>query len=343
MRHRFIVLICMFFCTLLSAQDGGELLSLRFEARVDYMQQYIDDVKINDNSGFKGKYLFLRMDGSFADGFSYSFRQRVNRLLVSPSFFDATDWITLSYNYRNFTFSGGKQVVAVGGYEYDAAPIDLYFCSEYWHNFACFQFGVSAAYTSPSSKDKILFQFCESPFRKAALNPENKEMYAYNLIWYGNHGFYNSISSVNFMEYQPGKYINYIVLGNRFTFGKFALELDIMNRAVSLKEFLVNDYSIMGKLMWDPLEWMRAFVYITYDRNKTVSGDLCVVPGTDLVHAGAGFEFYPIKNNRNVRLHLNCSYADGDAPLTTALRPGQTVVDAGITWKPDLLNIKRKK
>ena len=324
------------------AQDS-ELLTLRVEARLDYMQEYVDDLKINGNSGCKGKYLNIRMDGNLTDGLSYSYRQRLNKPNSNASFFDATDWLTLTYKYKNWSVSAGKQVVAIGGYEYDRAPIDLYFCSEYWNNIACYQMGVSGTYTTSAGNDQILLQVCESPFRRNAINVNNDEMFAYNLMWYGSHGFFSTMYSVNFMEYLPGKYINYIALGNRFSFGNFALELDFMNRAVSGSQFFVNDYSVMGELSWRPVDRLNVFLRATYDCNKTVTGDLCVVPGTSLLRAGAGVEFYPIKNYRNFRLHLNCCYTDGDSPSTTVLRPEQTIVDAGLTWYVNMLDIKRKK
>lgn len=342
MKYYFISVIVALLPITVYAQNS-ELLRLRIEARLDYTQEYIKDVKVNDNSGFKGKYLNIRMDGNLAEGLSYSYRQRLNKPNVNATFFDATDWITMTYQYKNWSVSAGKQVVAIGGYEYDKAPIDLYFCSEYWNNIACYQMGVSGSYTTTAGKDQILFQFCESPFRKNPSNLSNKEMFAYNLMWYGNHGFFSSMYSINFMEYLPGKYINYIALGNRFTFGKFALELDIMNRAMSGSDFLFNDYSIMGELSWKPIDRLNVFVRASYDRNKTVTGDFCVAPGTDLVRAGAGVEFFPLKNYKNLRLHLNCCYTDGDSPSTTVLRPEQTIVDAGLTWYMNLLNIKSKK
>lgn len=324
------------------AQDS-ELLRLRIEARLDYMQEYVEGNKINNNSGFKGKYLNIRMDGNLTDNFSYSYRQRLNKPNVNATFFDATDWLTLTYKCNNWSVSAGKQVVAIGGYEYDRPPIDIYFSSEYWNNIACYQIGVSGSYTTNDGKNQILVQFCESPFRKNAVNVLNEEMFAYNLMWYGNHGFFSSMYSLNFIEYLPGKFINYIALGNRFTFGKFALELDIMNRAMGGSDFLFNDYSIMGELAWKPVDRLNVFVRATYDRNRTVTGDLCVAPGTDLVRAGAGVEFFPLKNYKNIRLHLNCCYTDGDSPSTTVLRPNQTIVDGGLTWYMNMLNIKRKK
>lgn len=56
-------------------------------------------------------------------------RHRLNKKNNDASFFDATDWLYLAYRKDNWELSAGKQVVAIGGYEYDAAPIDLYFCS----------------------------------------------------------------------------------------------------------------------------------------------------------------------------------------------------------------------
>ena len=342
MKYYIISLLSALLSVAVYAQDS-ELMTLRVEARLDYMQEYDGDLKVNGNSGFKGRYLNVRMDGNLTDGLSYSYRQRLNKPNVNASFFDATDWLTLTYKHSNWTVSAGKQVVAIGGYEYDRAPIDLYFCSEYWNNIACYQMGVSGAYTTSAGNDQILVQVCESPFRRNAANVLNEEMFAYNLIWYGSHGFFSTMYSVNFMEYLPGKYINYIALGNRFTFGNFALELDFMNRAVSGSEFLGNDYSVMGELSWRPSDRLNVFLRATYDSNKTVAGDFCVVPGTSLLRAGAGFEFYPVKNYRNIRLHLNCCYTDGDSPSTTVLRPEQTIVDAGLTWYMNMLNIKRKR
>ena len=62
----------------MSAQDN-ELVTLRIEARLDYTQEYVQGEKINDNSGFKGKYLNIRMDGTVAEGLTYSYRQRLNK------------------------------------------------------------------------------------------------------------------------------------------------------------------------------------------------------------------------------------------------------------------------
>ena len=326
----------------MQAQDNG-LVNLRIEARLDYMQEYLQGNPVNDNSGFKGRYLNIRMDGQISDHFSYSYRQRLNKPNNSITFFDATDWIHLTYTNRNWSVTAGKLVVGIGGYEYDVAPIDLYIYSEYWGNIPCYRVGVSGAYTTDDEKDKFMLQFCESPFRGHQLNTDNRQMFAYNAVWYGSHDTFSSIWSVNMLEYLPGKFMNYIALGNRFTFGDFQLDLDIMNRAVSTRNFLGKDMSVMSKFMWTPSENLNLFLVATHDFNHADEiGDWSVLPGTEITRVGAGLEYFPIKNSKDVRLHMACSYADGvnSSPAGLVL-PKQTVFDAGVTWKMDMLKIKR--
>lgn len=324
--------------------QNSSLLRLDLEARADYMQEFRDETKIDGASGFKGRYLNIRMDGNITDNLSFSYRQRLNKPNKDASFFDATDWITASYTIGSWTISGGKQVVGIGGYEYDGAPIDLYFCSEFWNNIACYQFGVSGSWTSDSKQDNLMFQLCESPFRRNSHNISDKEMFAYNLMWIGSHGVFSSLYSVNFIEYLPGQFINYIVLGNRFDFGDFRLDLDFMNRAINAKDLFGKDFSIMCELRWSPISRLELFAKLTQDSNFTdEAGDWCVAPGTSLTRIGGGLEFYPIKDSRSLRLHLNCCHTTGKETLNNVLRDGQTIVDGGITWKMNMLNMKRRK
>ena len=341
MKRLFITLSAAVISFFAAAQEAS-LLRLDVEARVDYMQEYQSGAKINDASGFKGRYLNIRMDGKLAENVSYSYRQRLNKPSKDATFFDATDWIILNYRLGNWTLSSGKQVVGIGGFEYDGAPIDLYVCSEYWHNIACYQYGASLAWDTESRDDKLMFQFCESPFRRNALNTENEEMFAYNIMWVGSHGFYSSLYSLNFIEYLPGKFINYLALGNRFTVGDFRLDLDFMNRAVSAKDF-GKDFSVMCELKWFPVSSLDVFAKATHDRNLSEEeGDWCVTPGTAITRIGGGIEYYPIKDSKALRLHLNCCYTYGKAAETAVLQDRQTIIDAGITWKMNMLNLKRR-
>ena len=200
--------------------------------------------------------------------------------------------------------------------------------------------GISADYTFNRKKDKVMFQLCQSPFRAKA-----DDMYSYNLMWYGSHGWFNTIYSVNMIEYQPDKYINYIALGHHLDFGKTALELDFMNRAAVHQTYFFKNCSVMGELSYRPSESFNLFGKVTYDVNRTqVKADYCVHPGTELTHVGGGVEFYPLKNNKNLRLHAFYSYAFGHNGNTEgAIPPEQNILNIGIKWKVDFLSLKNKK
>lgn len=319
--------------------QGQELLNLRFEARGDYQREYVDGSAVDENCGFKGQYLNVRADGNIGGGFSYSLRHRLNKQHSDASFFDATDWLYLAYRKDNWELSAGKQVVAIGGYEYDAAPIDLYFCSEWWNNVPCYHWGGTVAYSLNEGKDKFSLQFCESPFRGEL----QEEMFAYNLMWVGSHGLFSTIYSVNFVEYLPGKFVNYISLGNKFSLGRFTVDLDVMNRAASGQAFMGKDFSVIGKVAWQPTNKMNVFAKASYDVNNADTGkDYLIAPDTEITRVGAGLEYFPLQDNRNdVRIHVVGSYSFGDNTNPVGvLLDKQTYLTMGITWRMNLLSLK---
>ncbi len=326
---------------LASAQEiKEELLTLRLEARLDYLRNWQDGKTIKDNTGFEGKFINIRADGKITDKLSYSWRQRLNKQHKDGSFFDATDWIYIHYNIGKWAIAGGKQVVNIGGWEYDRAPIDLYECSVFWNNIPCYAIGASAGYRL-SSSDLLTAQVCQSPF----FTSENRNMYAYNLMWQGSHKWFHTLYSVNLIETTPGHYINYIALGNKFIYKKFALELDLMNRASAHQTFLFKDASVMGKLSYAPCSKWNIYGKMTYDVNHTDNTtDFCVLPGTELTMAGGGFEFYPLaKKNHALRIHANVFYSWGkNANPGNTMQDKSLIFDIGIKWNMNLLAIKHK-
>lgn len=319
--------------------QGQELLNLRFEARGDYQREYVDGSAVDENCGFKGQYLNVRADGNIGGGFSYSLRHRLNKQHSDASFFDATDWLYLAYRKDNWELSAGKQVVAIGGYEYDAAPIDLYFCSEWWNNVPCYRWGGTVAYSLNEGKGKLSLQLCESPFR----GDSQEEMFAYNLMWVGSHGLFSTTYSVNFVEYLPGKFVNYISLGNRFSLGRFTVDFDVMNRAASGQAFIGKDFSVIGKVAWQPTNKLNVFAKASYDVNNADTGkDYLIAPDTEITRVGAGLEYFPLQDNRNdVRIHVVGSYSFGDNTNPAGvLLDKQTYLTMGITWRMNLLSLK---
>ena len=334
---KIICTLLMAVCASFVCAQESKLVNLQAEVRFDYQREYLDGDALKANSGFKGRYMNLILSGDINEHFSYSYRQRLNKAHADQSFFDATDWVYLTYKANeHWSFSGGKQVVGIGGYEYDRAPIDLYFCSEYWNNVPCYQFGVSTTYTTGDGKDSFMAQICESPF-----NYNNEDLYAFNLMWYGSHEWFNTIWSVNMQEYTSGKYIYYIALGNEFKMGNAKLQLDFMNRATDNQAFFLKDCSLMGELSYMVNDKLNVYGKVTYDvNNANRPGDFCVMPGTELTRIGAGLEYYPLKGNRNLRFHAFGCYTTGDnGNVAGTLLNDQAIFDVGVKWKIDLLSL----
>lgn len=319
----------------------NKVINLQLETRIDYQHEFLDGNTVKSNSGFRGKYLNVMLSGDIGKHWSYSYRQRLNKAHANQSFFDATDWIHLTYTLnKHWSFNAGKQVVGIGGYEYDRAPIDLYFCSEFWNNISCYQLGVSATYTTKKGNDSFLAQACQSPF-----SFKGNDLYAYNTMWFGKHGCYNSIWSFNAMQTVPGKYVYYLALGNEFHFGDGMVQFDFMNRAGNDHTFLFKDFSVMGEFSYTLAKKVNLFGRVSYDVNKTNSvADLCVLPGTDITRLGAGVEYYPLKNgNRDLRFHLyGCHTFGRNGNPEGSLQNMQDFVGAGVKFKMDIIALTHK-
>ncbi len=292
-------------------------ISIKFDVRADWEYHHYGDENLDDESGFAGKFLNFILDGNINDQFSYHFRYRFNKLNSAQDFFEATDWAYLNYDInKNWRLSAGKQVIAIGGYEYDKAPIDVYFYSDFCNYLpACYEFGISGQYTTNDGRNTILFQISNSPFTSKSIRFEG--LYAYNLMWYGNYGVFNSMYSVNLIEYKPNRYINYIALGNQFNAGPVCIELDYTNRYGGGKNFF-NDFTVVGKVNYSIKNRVNIFAKGGFDYNNaqnpedfypglwtpnSMPWDLAVLPGTRYGFYGAGIEFFPMKNSHNVRLH----------------------------------------
>ena len=335
-----------------TAQENPHV-NFRVEARGDFQYEDIAGNTIESNTGFRGKQLNLRLNGNINDSWSYVYRQRMGKPNGDASYFDAVDHINLTYTTGDWAFTAGKQTVAVGGYEYDRAPIDFYFGSEYWYNMACYQWGVSAKYFfGARENDALMLQVVQSSFRSEA----NPNMYGYNLMWTGSYGCLDILYSVNMLEYLPGKFVNFIALGHQFHMGDFTLQLDWMNRSAlgigygntdaqqlalhgaNVEHFGFDDFSVMADLAWSPSEKLNVFAKATYDVNKDNAVDLCVLPGTELTRVGAGVEYFPIKDSQDVRLHGTYSYAWGkNGNLGGSVWDNHSFVSVGVTWKMSVL------
>lgn len=312
-----------------------------------------DRIVSNGTAGFGGDGLYLNVDGKISKNFSYSLCQRFfSANGEDSSVFDNTDWLTLTYDVGQFSFTAGKDVVAVGSCEYDAYDIDSYFDmnSMFYNSFCCYQWGVKAMWTAPSETSSVAFQVTNSPFSFA---PKQENIYAYNLAWYGEWDYYSSIWSANMFEYAPGKFVKCLAVGNMFYFGDLSIGIDCIMRGAKFKsvgddEITINfmpsyeigdRFRLFGKIGWersgDDLpydfwgEYLTSEDMILANEENQATLPMFIIPGKDYWFYGAGLEYFPLKENKSVRLH---------AVWTSNNYTNRHSINIGLTWKFDLVN-----
>lgn len=303
------------------------VLRIGLEARVDF--DYLNLSEAKDEAGFHGRYLNLAVNGNILPELSYHWRQRLNKFgEMKNDVFGATDWIYLDYSPTDrWTVSAGKMVVDVGGYEYDRAPIDVFFGTLYWQNIACYQFGVAGRYDFTGNNHSLTFQFSNSPYA-GRLGDKN---FGYSLMWRGKIRRFSALWSVNAFQYGNGYLCGNIALGNRFDFGACALEVDFHNRHSRHQKFWLGDFLALGRLNWTINRHFDIFAKGGYEKYRPELGERYTVCRPLY---GVGMEYYPLRRSRDLRIH-----AVTDVRYTIE---SQRTVEAmvGVTWRMDILNVK---
>ena len=290
------------------------------------------------NYGFRGDYFNFLLGGDIGDHISYFFRQRIVPVKGYTELFDNTDFLYIQYKFNDrWSLRMGKEAIFVGGFEYDAPPIDVYYYTHYWGSFPCFLLGMSAAYTDKSGNNKIVFNIANSPYVHYMDNKWNSGLLSYNLYWSGNFGHFSTLYSVNFLEYQRGKFINFIVLGNKLSFDKWSIYFDYINRAASFNNFF-KDFSLVSRLDWHVSPSVNLFAkggyeqnasgaYYTIGDNPYVDVDMLMPNNRAHCFYGLGMEFRP-RVYPDLRLH---------AYVANSVMTLPSEIDGDYSWKHQIL------
>ena len=309
------------------------------------------------NYGFRGDYFNFLLGGDIGDHFSYFLRQRIVPVKGYTELFDNTDFLYLEYKInKQWSLRMGKQAIFVGGFEYDAPPIDVYYYTHYWGHFPCFLLGMSAAYTDKSGKNKIGFNIANSPYVKYQDNSWKSGLLSYNLYWSGKFGPFHALYSVNFLEYQRGKFINFIVLGNKLSFDKWSIYVDYINRAAGFKNFF-RDFSLVSRLDWHVSPSVNLFAKGGFEQNSagyyyTIGNDPYVnvdmLMPNDRAHCfyGLGMEFRP-RVYPDLRVHAYVANSVMTHPLgymsDSSWKNRILTANVGVTWRLDFMKFLPEK
>ena len=234
---------------------------------------------------------------------------------------DFIDWLTLSYQVGQFGFTIGKDMLAIGTLELEYYDVDVHtsLVSPFWHKISIYQWGGEVNYTSKDDSTWLRFQFGTSPFGE---RPFASKLFTYSLYWSGEYGCFSPIWSTNFVEYERGKFLNIIALGNSFSAGDFTFEVDYMNRASSAKQFFDQEWSLSGQVLYNYADKVEVFAkggYESYSKSDLFGyeyeseDDIWFIPTDNSLcpkywYAGGGIHYFPLRDSRDLRLHAIAVY-----------------------------------
>ena len=291
----FLGIVLSTICSAVRAQEVDYIPDISLDMRGGYEQDF------SGGAGrFFGDGLYLNVDGIISSSLSYSFNHRLaSSYYEDNSGFNGTNWLTLTYETGDFAFTAGKDGLLFGSFEYDAYDLDSYYDmnSAFYNEFDCWQWGVSAAWY-PAEDHEFLLQVASSP-----LSDENVSIAA---GWRGSWEGFESYWTANLWGKDRGM-IPAVALGNRFTFGNLTVDLDLSARFGDT--YLSGAAAILAP-SYQIGEWGRAFTKIGIDRDNTFFG--------------CGFEYFPLKENKSIRLHA--AYTCNDYTVGN-------MINIGLTWK----------
>lgn len=321
---------------------GDHVITLDLEARLDWQLVDQKDVLDRSQTGFLGKYIALKAHGQLTEGLTYTWRQRFSRTPKDNTFWDQTDILDINYSFGRFDVGAGKQVVLIGGYEYDRAPINLMCPNLFVSNVACYQYGVSGGFKI-TPNDHLALQVSQSIFA----TPADRNLYAYNLMWRGGHNLsdrvrFETIWSVNEIEFLKGQYCNYVALGNKLLINdKFTILADLMVRTYPDNNLFKNN-TFMGEFSWDISPKWRLTAKASYDCNRGVNktDKTEVARGSQLAIGGIVAEWFPIRKGKHLlKLHAAAFGSVGTNYNPSDLMQKDTkYASIGLTWHMNLLN-----
>lgn len=289
---RFILLIAAIFLFTVPLRAEGDKIHVYLKSKVSANAE-------GDDFKFKCDFLRLSIQGTFADNFSYIFRQRLNKSVSDGDFLSATDYLYINWKKNNWELGGGKHYIVCGGYDYNSSTYDLYIRPEYFNGLGgMYNYVIDAAYHF--GNERLCLELSNSLYSTKASN-----LLGYSINLSGRQGFWGHNYSANLFEREKGKYNQFICLGNQFYFGPATLNLDFDHRFdVSKPEFFKN-FSLVTKLKVHAKEWIDVYGKATWDYKNDME-DPILPDNTNIWKAGLGVELYPVKTYRNLRLH--CFY-----------------------------------
>ncbi|MBO4842978.1 MAG: hypothetical protein J5490_00135 [Bacteroidales bacterium] len=278
-------------------------------------------------------YLYTLVEGDLGELFSYSISNHwVSDEPTTPELYQNTwradvlnwcDWANVSLNLGNWSFTVGKDIIAIGSFEIDQYDWDSYWeiNSSFWNNAQVYQWGGKLTYATPSESNAFTLQATSSPFN---YKPFDQKLLSYAAMWTGDFDIYRSLWSVNLMEYGKGKGENIKLFGS-------GNQLDVTDWLTLGLDYILALYDGASS---------HTFAY-TADFHISDHFDFLVkggceaggLPDFDMPYErgyiGGALQYYPLADSQDLRLHALACYDTIEGPLFSG----------GITYNLNLTNL----
>ena len=220
---------------------------------------------------------------------------------------DTTNWLdyfVADLSFGSWTFSLGKNMVATGGFEYEDWDWDLHtdFSSPLADGLACYQWGGSVSWATPSENTELTLQMTTSPYGE---HPFASGLWTYSFQWRGEYDWFSLIASASALEYERKDFDWLFAVGMNFDFtDELALTLD-WNNSCGFDEDswrLASGSTVQAKLSYvlsDKFDLALRGWYAFAPEGSPVGSDWT---------AGAVFQYYPLEDSDDLRLHAYLAY-----------------------------------
>ena len=263
--------------------------------------------------------LYTLIEGSASEHFSWTIANHwfalggavlpgydVFELFKALGYSDTVNWIDFckaDLSFGSWTFTLGKDCITTGGHEYDDWDWEVHplLASPLWNELSPYQWGGKVAWTTPSELTTFSLQMTTSPFGE---RPFGSGLWTYSAQWSGDYDWYSPLWSVSALGVDKGEYNWLITLGNQLLLDDWTVTLDWSNTCGMNEEYsaLLGGQTLHGRVDYAPSErWdlsLRSNYVITpksiYESNWW--------------NAGAIFEFYPLRDSQDLRLHALAAY-----------------------------------
>jgi hypothetical protein len=190
-RKVFAMAVVMLSCASIQAQEerdsDGFSADLTVIPRLEGIQSFPLGSDANEDISWGNSSLYTLFEGNLNEHFSFSVCNHWladdPEYLYQDTFYSNTtnwvDWVNLTYTLGNFSITAGKDMVTMGGIEYDDYDFDVYIdmCSGLWQNFACYQWGAKAALEVPLPQFHVCISVQHFPLWGASIRQRTLQLF----------------------------------------------------------------------------------------------------------------------------------------------------------------------